>query len=1220
MVKTALTFGQVPWSGVTVDRRGDSNRMLRKSPRTTDDCSSTVPYRYEDLDDKSFQRLCAALLVHLDQTIQVPPLGQSDGGFDGYRRKPGSRLKLVGHQVKWTASPHRVKNPVTWVTSTLEGERANLVRMSSEGTGAYLLITNVPSTAVPKTGRMDQVDAAISRIGKEVGLAIYVWWRSDLDARLDSAPAELKFEYPNMLVGSDAMRALIADAFDAKHLKTQRSLLQAATRTQWSSDSTVGFRQGKLEGVPIEDLFVDVTATRRYDLARSTRGNGAEGALELLTSASAPRLTMIFGAPGQGKSTLLQMLCQKHRTQFLERTGPTDQSTGDVDRGDPPKVAFKVVLRDFAVWLSGFDPLEVTEKKRPQGSTDSIESFVAHVMHRDSGGLTCRVEDVVEIAGRFPSLFAFDGLDEVADTRIRERAVTEINSFNVRSSSWESQPQLVVTSRPSFSSLPEPSNDIFINFNLDPLSEKLRIDYLRRWSRSQELSSKDRHEVERIFRERSGEEHVRELATNPMQLTILLDLIHQRGDSVPQRRTKLYEDYLQSFLDREASKSATVKQYKDELQAITAFLGWHLQSSAESEAGNGRESRQKLIRLTKMFLVDNGQEKLVSIADELFTAVIERVWVLTSRVTGSFEFDVQAIREFFAAKYVFERAPVGREGGADIFERFMQVVNRPYWANTARFMAGMFRFGEKAHLADNLIEGLTINSTLFWPRRLSATLLRDGVFDDQPAPRRRLTEAASDRLGVRLALRDIESGTVGTIGLDRGGAELADLLSHSIQNVPDDALALERARLLSEYWSESHFKAWWMESITADKPRRSRWLHIGIAGRVGSNLLPNDLKAFETASAEETSLLLTMGASPAPESRLAANMLTCVLNGQNDSSNSSGRSLAASLSHTLALDLLLERTNPGERASRPWNAQYQGRFLKADPSRARPILAARKERAGQRGTSSMHAALADEVANQLGRCFLASEIALMGAAANNLRMGHQAQKADVAFGPASTPSALLRDLRECGHDLEWWDRTYELLIDANDQMTWLVAAFVCAPAAILYSILPKAGTVLEALSDQQVDTVFRTLALLNSDSGIRALPTTHVARALEQSADMAAMVILLLAGDEALDMWIDNRELRSPAAARLIVQEVWRRYRSDGTENAQIVATLTEAPADTVLEGSIDGVISPLLYGTAKTDGPWGLLRLRDSLDQFAPDSSPLREIAEKEGWFEPPT
>ena len=223
---------------------------------------------------------------------------------------------------------------------------------------------------------------------------------------------------------------------------------------------------------------------------------------------------------------------------------------------------------------------------------------------------------------------------------------------------------------------------------------------------------------------------MRELATNPMQLTILLFLVHQRAESVPRDRTRLYQDYMSRFLDRE-SKDERVLQHRPLLESVTSYLGWHLQSVAETAGGTGRVSLAELKKLMRHYLADNAQD--TTLVDVLFTAATTRVWVITSRVQGTFEFDVQPVREFFAAQYLADTAPPGgRDLRPDKFARFIELAIRPYWFNAARFMAGFFTSGELGTLVNELEQITERPDQAFWSRRLIRTLIDDGVFDERP--------------------------------------------------------------------------------------------------------------------------------------------------------------------------------------------------------------------------------------------------------------------------------------------------------------------------------------------------------------------------------------------------------------------------------------------------------------------------------------------------------
>jgi predicted NACHT family NTPase len=67
------------------------------------------------------------------------------------------------------------------------------------------------------------------------------------------------------------------------------------------------------------------------------------------------------------------------------------------------------------------------------------------------------------------------------------------------------------------------------------------------------LSRKERAEFQSILDEKLNEPHLRDLARNPMQLTILLSLIHTEGAALPDKRTSLYGEYVRLFFAREAA-------------------------------------------------------------------------------------------------------------------------------------------------------------------------------------------------------------------------------------------------------------------------------------------------------------------------------------------------------------------------------------------------------------------------------------------------------------------------------------------------------------------------------------------------------------------------------------------------------------------------------------------------------------------------------------------
>jgi len=67
------------------------------------------------------------------------------------------------------------------------------------------------------------------------------------------------------------------------------------------------------------------------------------------------------------------------------------------------------------------------------------------------------------------------------------------------------------------------------------------------------------------------------------------------------------------------------------------------------------------------------------VVDELFEAATDRLWALTSKEEGTFEFEVLSLREYFAARYLYRYAGEGDPR----FDRtlvFRELLRRPLLA------------------------------------------------------------------------------------------------------------------------------------------------------------------------------------------------------------------------------------------------------------------------------------------------------------------------------------------------------------------------------------------------------------------------------------------------------------------------------------------------------------------------------------------------------------
>lgn len=1222
---------------------------------------SRVPqgrYLYERLGEKSFQRMCSALLAHEFPDVTCMPVGQADGGRDAVRGELGR--DCVVYQVKWSANA--VRDPVAWLSAAVRGEADNIRRLVEDGATQYHLMTSVAGTSGAARGTMDRLDKLLRQYSSDFGVMMRCWWRADLDARLDKAPEALLWSYADMLAGWDLMRYLI----DAPRLREDearlRKLVTKVVATQRDEDSKVKFKQVDLDSYGLLDLYVDVDAERiarpRHAAVPRIRHDGPEalgGVARYLLDNDLP-LTLVRGAPGQGKSTLAQYLCQLHRVVFL---GDGDDALSGTMSGlmvKKPRLPLRIDLRDYASWLVGHDPFTTSEtasgRKRGRRSARSIESFLVRLMQAKSGDMPVTIDDIHEVVERFPLLLVLDGLDEVASSNVRGDVVTHIDELCARLGTNDWAPQVVVTTRPNSSGLAEPSADRFETIALKPLGIELRRAYLDKWVNSRGLTTDDRATLSRIFEARSTEPHIEQLAENPMQLTILLYLIQKRGDSIPHVRTELYRSYMETFLDREAAKSPAVHKHREDLEEVTAYLGWHFQANIEFTDSSGQLSVKEIKRAILNYLYT--AQKDTRLVDELFTAVTDRVWALTSKEQGSFQFDVQPVQEYFAARHLYHVA--GAElPRFDASEVFRALVRRPYWVNTCRFYAGFAAVNELAALAEVLeeeIERSTPASDGSFPqgfiahtRKTTWTLLADGVFAARPRTQERVVQLIADDLSVRLishALRhdhDIPSLTA-----DRGGAPLVDALRQAINVRPHDPISRLRRELVElllrsvEPTSVETDDIWWRSCLesavgTEDEPA---WLALH---RQGAAPLTNDIVSRLTLDDPHTAqAALNAGISPPDDSVQAQRLVRAVLDGHcGDAVPVGAAGEAPDLVWVLAAHHFHHKAHtyrrfgsattghPNFSLGTDFGRRAYNRLITRD-ARYKRVHKATHTGKGQKDTTSVWGNTAREIAAIHGPCLLAAEIALIGAALppDVVKTGGDITRDSSPLGMEADYGRLVRDVRHQRSNLTWWVTLFRHNPDPLSRATWTLALLAVADTVIVADCLDLVDEVTCALPAADLRalrlassrtgasgvgrrlgrTILPTLATHSIDTTLLVL---HHTTALDRIDELNGLPDRLLGAMIDLDpcSWpavraVSGRMIESPSSARCEL----------------LCAAGPLNPIDGINETAIrDDAVGDILV--AHTDMPEQWLLAAEARHATAVHESPLIDLATTEHWFE---
>lgn len=718
-------------------------------------------YHYEALGDERFQELCQALITKDHPTAQCLPVGQPDGGRDAFalrtaRAQLEPKGELIVFQVKFARNATGTREEREMVESVIRTEKRKVERLKAAGLTKYYLITNVKGTAHLEVGSIDRVNKLLS---EAFGVEAYCWWRDDLDRRMDGN-ASVKWSYPDILKATDLLGALVYGSLGEDE-ERRRSAVRAYITDQYEDDQELKFKQTDLRS-SMTELFVDLPMSESLsgideDTQVVARGGppvfGSHNhlffyrekllAAEYILKPPAGHISariLLEGAPGQGKSTVTQYVCQLLRMQLLDKHDDLGR-VADRHRNFRARIPFKVDLRDLAKWLSGVDPFQPKPVELGEHEVRSLEGFLAAQVRHASGGATFTVSDLIAVAKASHILLALDGFDEVANIEMRSALVKEITKSSSRlMNAGGYSVQTIVTSRPAaFAKSVRFPREQWAYFELLPLERGHVDSYTEKWMTAKSLKASEKASLVRVLEEKLKEAHTQYLAKNPMQLTILLSLINNRGASLPEKRTALYDAYMDMFFSRESEKSDIVRDNRELLVDIHRFLAWKLQTSAEN-GDNGSIEHGALRVLLFSYLDEQGED--TSIVSALFDGIIERVGALVSRVQETYEFEVQPLREYFAARHLYETAPYSAAGSEKVgtkLDRFRALVANPYWLNVARFYGGCFSKGEVSALVDELSEladgeeyGLTSHA-----QTVALMFLADWVFTQyQPAVKR----------------------------------------------------------------------------------------------------------------------------------------------------------------------------------------------------------------------------------------------------------------------------------------------------------------------------------------------------------------------------------------------------------------------------------------------------------------------------------------------------
>ncbi|RYH00212.1 MAG: hypothetical protein EON58_01115 [Alphaproteobacteria bacterium] len=681
-----------------------------------------MEFNFEALEDRRFQRLCQSLLTSEFPDLQCFPLGQADGGRDATSGRFGNGVLVF--QIKFTASSPK-KSRSQWIKEVVNGERDKVIELANRGAQRYILITNIPGTGSLDSGSIDAADTALD----ELPIPAEVWWRDDILRRLDRHP-ELKWRFIEGAGGTDILTYLLNNVL-TEDADRRKNAVRAFLTDQLSHDAQIRFRQISFNN-DLLSLFVD-PALSRSDAPDSYLRDASYRDSRLTIRAAAFFLSLeegnilLEGGPGQGKSTITQFVCQMYRLHLL---GDADSKHDAITKYESVavKLPLRVDLRDYAAWLEGLNPFDQTQNKAQK----SLEAFLAALISFHAGGVDFSVADLHATFKATPVFLALDGLDEVGEQERRQEVVNQVTRGVSRLRANAMSLTVLVTSRPTAHTQSASfSERSYLRLKVLPLSKEQATEFGKKWIAVNNIPRQEAKDVLNLLTHKMSLPHLQQLSRNPMQLTILLNLVRAQGSSLPDQRTNLYADYLKIFLDRESEKNDQIRDNRNLFESLHEYVALRIHIEAEIGIHDGRVPLDAFKATVADYLKHECRPDFSF--GELERGVFERLGFLVSRTEGLVEFEVQPLREFLAAKHLYRNAAfsnIGSVKAGTISDRFDAIAGNPYWLNVTRFFAGFFERGQLPLILERLreLDDSPLYSNTTYTRGLCSCLARDYVF------------------------------------------------------------------------------------------------------------------------------------------------------------------------------------------------------------------------------------------------------------------------------------------------------------------------------------------------------------------------------------------------------------------------------------------------------------------------------------------------------------
>ncbi|MFM7071777.1 MAG: NACHT domain-containing protein, partial [Planctomycetota bacterium] len=420
----------------------------------------------------------------------------------------------------------------------------------------------------------------------------------------------------------------------------------------------------------------------------------------------------VSGDPGSGKSTFTRWvawLCCRGEFPRFDVPAP-DEFAEKFPHRLTGRLPLRIELRDFWQFLK-------TDGGRLASYAD-IEQALCHWVEKQAlPGLDWNCVSAHLQNGS--CLLLLDGMDEVPPTH----STAGHDEWHPRESllaglaqslkTWKKAGnRVLLTSRPYGISDEHRNRLGLLDAPIQGIAVPLQTLLVRRWfARLSESLSKGLETADAMLHHLQGQQHLDELATNPLLLTAMC-VIYDEGKRLPQDKYDLYRRIVATVLQKRYSSSREkVDMIRGRLEAVA--LGMHTGDGLGEErvSPEASASYHEINRLLQAYRQndgsnDKGLSDTVSVREDL----LSKSGLLVSRGDDRASFYHLSIQEFLAAERLF--VPESRRN-CEIGDIFIHRGPLPGWRNTLSFLFGSVIDKYRAHYAINLLRAVVQKAPIF---------------------------------------------------------------------------------------------------------------------------------------------------------------------------------------------------------------------------------------------------------------------------------------------------------------------------------------------------------------------------------------------------------------------------------------------------------------------------------------------------------------------------